>query len=39
VTMGEIAPTGAGSVAPKDVPAGAVGAGNPARALKSRKPA
>ncbi len=39
VTIGEGAMVGAGSVVTKDVPAGAVVAGNPARALRARRPA
>lgn len=36
VTIGEAATVGAGSVVTKDVPAGAVVAGNPARVLRQR---
>jgi len=39
ITIGEGATIGAGSVVTKDVAAGAVVAGNPARPLRSRKPA
>jgi len=38
ITVGENALIGAGSVVTKDVPAGAVVAGNPARAVKSHSP-
>ena len=38
ITIGEGAIVGAGSVVTKDVPPGAVVAGNPARLLKSRAP-
>ena len=37
VTIGEGAVVGAGSVVTKDIPAGAIAAGNPARILKYRK--
>lgn len=37
ITIGERAVVGAGSVVTKDVPAGAVVAGNPARELKSKR--
>lgn len=39
ITVGENALVGAGSVVTKDVPPGAVVAGNPARIIPSRKPA
>lgn len=39
ITIGENALIGAGSVVTKDVPPGAVVAGNPARIILSRKPA
>ncbi len=39
ITVGENAIVGAGSVVTKDVPPGAVVAGNPARLLKSSRPA
>jgi UDP-2-acetamido-3-amino-2,3-dideoxy-glucuronate N-acetyltransferase len=39
ITIGEGATVGAGSVVTKDVPAGAVVAGNPARVLRPRKSA
>jgi acetyltransferase-like isoleucine patch superfamily enzyme len=38
ITVGECAVVGAGSVVTKDVPPGAVVAGNPARVLKRRSP-
>jgi UDP-2-acetamido-3-amino-2,3-dideoxy-glucuronate N-acetyltransferase len=38
ITVGENAIIGAGSVVTKDVPAGAVVAGNPARVMKSKLP-
>jgi UDP-2-acetamido-3-amino-2,3-dideoxy-glucuronate N-acetyltransferase len=38
ITVGEGAIVGAGSVVTKDVPAGAIVAGNPARVLRSAKP-
>ena len=38
ITVGENATIGAGSVVTKDVPAGAVVAGNPARLLKKKSP-
>jgi UDP-2-acetamido-3-amino-2,3-dideoxy-glucuronate N-acetyltransferase len=38
ITVGERAMIGAGSVVTKDVPAGAIVAGNPARAMKSISP-
>jgi len=39
ITIGENALVGAGSVVTKNVPPGAVVAGNPARVITSRKPA
>jgi acetyltransferase-like isoleucine patch superfamily enzyme len=38
ITIGENALVGAGSVVTKDVPPGAVVAGNPARVIRSRRP-